>query len=295
MFAKIELRRTRDFSDKINTTFEFARQNVKPLAKALIYICGPMLLIQGIFNGLYQNESLMRIREGDTVNSTTNGFLLLAYLFSILSNIAALIVVYEYLRIYEQRKNAAPIEVSEIWMGVKKNYLPLLGAMLILIILAGLGLILLVIPCIYLMIVFSLVPPLMVIEGEDFRDALSRAFKIISEKWWSTFGLIIVMVLIVLFMTLILYVPLIIYTATLAIHKIDVGSELPVWQEAGMIIFTLLYSFGSGIFQSLVFLALAFQTYNLIERKEAKGLMMRLENFGKSHEQQNQVDIDETY
>ncbi len=294
MFTKIELRRNRDFSNKINSTFEFARQNLKPLFKAVLYISGPLLLLQGLCSGFYQNESLGRIRAGEFGGFNISFLLWLSYLMMILSYTSIMVVVYEYLRIYESRKNAVTIEVNEVWQGVKKNYFPVFGATLILALLTALGIVLLIIPGIYLLIVFTIVPPIMVIEGAPFSDAFSRSFKLISDKWWSTLGLIIIMFLIVFFMTLILYIPLMAYVAVLSLHIREV-SENPELRDASLIILSSIYSFGAGIFQSLVYVAIGFQVYNLVERREAKGLMIRLEEFGKSAEQTHSANADETY
>ncbi len=298
MQSKIELRRTRDFSEKINATFEFSRQNLKPLGKALLYITGPFIVLQGLFNGLYQKEILgsgLRSFELFTSGGDAVIWLGITYIFLILGYVSSLIVVYEYLRLYEARTDNRPIEVSEIWDLVKSNYLPMIGSLFIMLIMISIGAILLVLPGIYLMVVFSLIPPIMIIEKMGFSDALSRAFKLISEKWWSTFGLIFVMSFIVGFMALIFSVPQVIFTFLMALHGSDASVQTPLWHEAGMIISSIIYSAGAGLLQSLIFMSLAFQLYNLIERKEAKGLMSKLENFGKPAEQQNSANTNETY
>lgn len=298
MQSKVELRRTRDFSEKINATFEFSRQNLKPLGKALLYITGPFIVLQGLFNGLYQKEILgtgLRSFELFTRGEDALIWLGMAYIFILLGYVSSLIVVYEYLRLSETRTNNQSIEVSELWDEVKRNYLPMIGSLFIMLIIIMIGVILLVLPGIYLMVVFSLIPPIMIIEKMGFSDAISRAFKLIAEKWWSTFGLIIIMSIIVGFMALIFSVPQVIFTFLLALHGSDASLQAPLWQEAGMIISSIIYSAGAGLLQSLIFMSLGFQLYNLIERKEAKGLMSKLESFGKPTEQQNSTNTNETY
>ena len=44
-FEFINFARTRDFSQKINATFAFLKQNFKPLSKSLLIIAGPSVLI----------------------------------------------------------------------------------------------------------------------------------------------------------------------------------------------------------------------------------------------------------
>ncbi len=53
---KIEFQRYRDFGQIINATFEFLRENFKQLAKAVIFLVGPFILLTGIFGGLYQKD-----------------------------------------------------------------------------------------------------------------------------------------------------------------------------------------------------------------------------------------------
>ena len=44
----IEYRRTRDFSRKMNATFEFIRQNFKGLGKSILFISGPPILMASV-------------------------------------------------------------------------------------------------------------------------------------------------------------------------------------------------------------------------------------------------------
>jgi len=50
---------------------------------------------------------------------------------------------------------------------------------------------------------------------------------------------------------------------------------------------------GVNLFQSIVILAVTFQFYNLVERREARGLMNKLDSFGKTDV--NTPKHDETY
>jgi len=55
---KIEFRKTRDFGQKFNATFEFLRQELKPLFKGIFYIAGPFIAIAAIIGSYYQKYSL---------------------------------------------------------------------------------------------------------------------------------------------------------------------------------------------------------------------------------------------
>jgi hypothetical protein len=72
------------------------------------------------------------------------------------------------------------------------------------------------------------------------------------------------------------------------------ADQMPMWQQAGMVVSSMFYSIGANLLQAIVFVAIAFQFYNLIERKEAKGLMNKLESFGKTTEDTTSKN-EETY
>src|SRR5690349_2406072 len=50
-FQFIEFAKTRDFSNKMNATFEFVKQNFKSLGRAMLYIVGPPALIASLLIG----------------------------------------------------------------------------------------------------------------------------------------------------------------------------------------------------------------------------------------------------
>lgn len=53
-FVPIKYHQLRDFSEKINVTFLFIKQNFKSLAKALIYIAGPPALMVSLVRFLFK-------------------------------------------------------------------------------------------------------------------------------------------------------------------------------------------------------------------------------------------------
>ncbi len=55
-FNFIEFHRTRDFSRKLNATFEFVKQNFKPLGKSILFIAGPPVLVASLVGGSFMSE-----------------------------------------------------------------------------------------------------------------------------------------------------------------------------------------------------------------------------------------------
>ena len=293
MFQKIELRKTRDFSAKINIAFDFIRQNFKILAMSMIYISGPFIIIGGICSGLYQQKSLAGLGQG-AFGNIFNEWYGVMIVFVLLGNVSSMIVVNEFVRLYELKEDPQSIDVSEIWQGVKENFMRILLAMLVISLLLILSFVLLILPLFYVGTVLSLIAPIMIIEKRNFGEAFGRCFFLISEKWWSTFGLLVVMFLIAGFMGYIFQLPQLIFTVVFALHKTtDALAEPAVWEQAGIIVSSVISTIGSNLLQSIVFVAMIFQFYNLVERKEAQGLMNRLDSFGKTDV--NAPRHDETY
>ena len=52
----IEFHHTRDFSKKMNVTFEFIRQNFKALGKSILFIAGPPVLVASMMIGSFIGE-----------------------------------------------------------------------------------------------------------------------------------------------------------------------------------------------------------------------------------------------
>jgi hypothetical protein len=298
---KTELRKTRDFAAKINATFEFIRENFKPLATTLLYIGGPFFLIQGIFSGFYNREALfLNPLDGSGGIFSFYGdmfmWLGLMLISSIFGYAASVVVVFEYLKLYEQKAIGETITVSDVWEKFKETFAFVLLANIAVAIVVLVGFVFLVIPGIYVAIVLTLVTPIMIVERKSFGDAFSRSFSLISDKWWSTFGLLFIMGLIAGFMGIIFSIPQAVFTFFTAFHRAQDGftGDAPMWQEAFVMVTSIFQTVGSSLLQAIVFIALGFQYFNLVERKEAKGLMTKLDQFGKNPEEAA-PRADETY
>ena len=65
--AKIQLRKLRDFSQNISDTFQFIKQELKPLLTAFVLVAGAFMLVSVILSGIYQKEAfgfLMSYNQG---------------------------------------------------------------------------------------------------------------------------------------------------------------------------------------------------------------------------------------
>jgi hypothetical protein len=270
--SKIELRKVRDFGGLLGVIFEFIRQNFKLLFKSNLLIAAPFILLAGIFMGLYQS-SLFNISDYPDIERFAIPFLF-SMLFMMLSYLIITIVTYSYLILYKESEPGT-FDIDDVWKKTKSNFWMLLFTGIGYAVVISLGFLLLIIPGIYLAVALSFIYIVRMEEGITFFEAINRCIKIVSGNWWFTFGLIIVVGFIQGFLGFIFYVPNYIVTLFLAFAGIDASSG-----ESGKILFiisSIIASLGTLLY-AISIIAIAFQYYNLIERKEAPALMEQIEN-----------------
>ncbi len=311
-FTPIEFQQVRDFSKKLNATFEFIQQNFKSLGKGLLYIAGPVVLIGSLLTGnLYSGylSSIMYSRSNpsvilDFISSTTTWIqAAAAVLFIFISGIFIVSVVYNYMLEYDARKSNR-IEVDAVWARVRKTlpeysvtfflFFVLLLAIyaLVIMLIAGLGVLSIglgifaafvaVILLIYLIMPLSLLFPVRAFERAGFVEAVQRGFMLIQGKWWSTFALLFVAGLVQSMLASVFFIPWYINSFITMFHSLETQAV----QEASFIsqlinsVFMVLYFLASFMLYAIPLIALAFQYFNLVELKESRGLMKHIQQMG---------------
>lgn len=273
----------RDFGEKINATFTYAVEQFRTLLPALFYIAGPIALLAGIGEGIFQSNMLRP--EGARLPSSGDGFgilytgsffmLLITMISRLAASLVASLVVYSHLKIYNQSGNIR-IEVGAVWAEVVSNlgrsvWISFLSFWLIVF-----GVMLMFIPGLYIGVVLSLALPVTVFEGTGFGATLNRCFQLIRDKWWSTFGLTVIMAIIVFILALIFAIP----NSLLQVLKgLNVLPELP---SVVSILFNALTALGSTLLSALLTLAIGFQYFNLVERQEGTSLLSAINTIGTS-------------
>ena len=296
---KIEFQKYRDFGQVINGTFEFIRHNFLPLLKSIIFIVGPFILLSGIFSGLYQKDIFS---FNSTTTSLSNfGIVSLLYLIALfLSMITMVSVVYSYVLIYLERTDESPIQIDEVWLGVKSNILKVVGiTILIGIIIGVIGItfflplffifnvqsnplamipiiFLVMIPIIYFSNKLTLTYFVSLYENIGAVDSMKRSIFLIKNKWWFTFGLVIVLSFIQGFMGFLFQIPQYIAMITVMFNSMD-GTGADGATEIIMIITSIIAAF-NFVFYAISLIAIAFHYFSLVEQKEAKGLIEKIES-----------------
>jgi hypothetical protein len=290
---KIELREERDFGQKFNAVFTFVQSNFKPFIKVIGLTVGPLALVGGFFFGMVYSKML----STDALAGLDSmvypiAELLLAYFFLILASLWMMIAVFAYMAEYESGNENITIEA--VWRRGKGKIWPTIGfalltglAAVILMMIATFALpgynaggiflkmLLVMAALVYVMVTLSLVIPDMVIGGDGLFGSIGRSFALVRGKWWSTFGIMMVMGLVASFATMIFAIPF--YVAMIVQMLMHIG-------ELGTLVMTVsssLMFLGSYLMTVLPVLAIGFQYFNLVERKEGTGLLKKIDQLGK--------------
>jgi hypothetical protein len=314
----ILLQQERDFGDKINASFTFVSQNFKTLFLSVLYFAGPLSLIGGIAQGIVQSNNLAFTTSGAAkprgtnageifANSFGDSFAhiltlnyLIAIIFLILASVTVAITVYAM--ILEYNENPESLTIERVWARMQTIFLPVLGSygvtilIFILIVLAFVGIIGALVSGLggifggflsgivgivgfvimfYYFVMYSLSPAIVAYEGIGAWEALGRAKFLIKDKWWSTFGLIMIIGIINSFVAMIFGAPAMIVTF-MKVLKVGGG----ISGNVPLIITTVISTVGQVVVSSLTYVAISFQYFNLVEKREGNGLKMLIESIG---------------
>ncbi|WP_256010667.1 hypothetical protein [Desertivirga xinjiangensis] len=281
----INLRQERDFGELINDSFVFLKQNWRPLLKACLVIAGFFIIaamVSEIFNQLRisgGNETIGERLSSDTTESKLSQvFSSLAFLFVSLTTLC-------YISLYVEKGNEPP-SVDEVWSYFKYFFWRFIGSNIVFGILIVIGLLLFLIPGIYLLTVISISLTVLVIENTGLTDALDRGYRLVKGNWWAATGPIFVVFFVVFALMVITFIPIgIISGAGLLLTN----TKLPLLVAVFTAVMESLFNLVMLVPQIVTVLCY----YNLVEKKEGSSLMDRINAIGK--DKPSDSDPEESY
>jgi hypothetical protein len=301
----------------MNATYGFIREHFKPFAKSLLLLAGTPAIIGSIM--MMDIFSKIGNPGGTNVPIGIAGMyeqwnvieMLAMFLFMMLAGVFTIATTYGYLLTYKEKKSTA-IEVSDVWQQVRKIFWINFGTMIGYMITLFLSLIVLAIPlgiviglltflgpvvsviaviAFYIGIFFVTINLLLIFiirshERIGFFASLSRLFRLNEGNWWSTFGIGGINIYIQLVFSMLLFIPWYIIFFLKMMHNATVKplESNSVLMDIISNVSMVLYSLSSTLLYAVPLIALAFQYFNLLEQKEARGLRSKIETFGEKIE-----------
>jgi hypothetical protein len=296
MSQQFEFRKVREVGDVLNGTFTFARQNWKPLGKAIFVYAAPFALLGGALLGMAQADlavlgggseyQILEKLPGLVVNFSVLG------IFAMAAAVMMTAVVYQYIRIYLEN-GGNEISLQELWEGMKANLAGYLGYLIVAYLLIIVGAVFCIIPGIYLAVPLTMIIAVKTFEQRPLGEAISRCFYLAKNYWWQTFLALLVVNIITSIAGAIVSVPFSIISTAVSVTSIETGEATGLAKI--LLIASSVVSYGvSSLLSVLTILAAALQYFNLVERKEGVGTMQQLEQLGKPAAT-NDSDFEETY
>lgn len=280
----VDFRQERDLGEILNATFSFLRENFKPLGRVLLLYAGPLILISSISGALFQAQNLNVISSPNSFDPDslmqiygTKYFLFL--LAAVLANAMLVSVTYSYISLYIERKGANFTD-EEVWAEVRSNFFMVLGTVLLSALIIGLGLVLLIIPGIYVAVSISFILIMRMVERNSFGEAFSRCFTLVKDNWWYTLLIIVVVSILVGIVAYVFMIPQMIYTF---IYTFDAVSGNSVDVSILYIVLTSLGTFFASLLNSITFVAIALHYFNLVEKKESPALYEKIDEINENN------------
>ena len=233
------------------------------------------------------------------------GGLGVAMLGAILAFLLLVGTVHAYVRARLRLPAATPVTPTEVWAELRARLGRMLGVVglfvggylvlalvLVMVIggIAGLGKVLgssgagaafgfILIPIFYCLLVYasialSLLFPVLWLEDRGLFASVGRCFQLIKGHWWATFGLILVATFLQSMLAIVFAIPQ---------YAVMFGKmlQLPGLNSDVLgLVAQCVYAVGIIFTYSLPLLALVFQYFNLVERREGQGLRLLVSQLG---------------
>lgn len=276
---KIQLRKIRDFGENFNDTFQFIRQELKPLFSCFTVIGLGFVLLDSMLVLLYKSQiqdAVGNINSRDVISYTDifsiyNGTFFLILALGVISFAAMCTTVAVYMKYYDHY-GVSP-SVGELWSSFLKYFLRTAVLGIIHVVLFFAGLFFCFLPGFYFL--FVLMPYAFIVVNEDLGigQAFNRCFELIKENFWVTAAIYIVLGLLAFVMSLFVAFVTELVSGAGSIFSMDnIRESNPV---ADIILNVLQY-----YFYIIIYVSVGLHYYNLVERKEGAGLAKRLEGLG---------------
>ena len=305
----------RDFGAKISAAFDFIGAHWRPLGKCLVYFALPAALLMGIGIGLFINPFYDMMGDPVAAQQAAQddptsllklynfGGLGLALLGGVLAFLLLTGTLHGYVRARLRLPAAVPVTPAEVWAELRARLgrmLAIIGVVLgayalmflfFALLMGGLfaafgkgsasGLTIgfLLFPllyclAIYVAIALSLFFPVLWMEDRGVFSTVGRCFQLIRGNWWATFGLILVATFLQSMLSFVFILPQYAVMFGKMLHLPGLDSDV-----VGLAA-SCLYAAGIIFTYCLPLLALLFQYFNLVERREGHGLRLLVDQLG---------------
>ncbi|MCG9972715.1 hypothetical protein [Christiangramia crocea] len=281
----IQFKKQRELGEILSVTFKFLRENYKPAGRIFLKLVGPVFILL-IASVTYYAWATLDFSFMSASGFDSSGFvisaalMLLAYLLYITTMTGT---VYHIIKSY--MTNQGEIISTEVVNGMKSDFGKLLLLTFISWILIFAGMLLFILPGIYLAIPLSLASAVLVFRREGVMDSISDCFQLVKNNWWMTFATLLCIGLIVYLIGLIFQLPVLFFYMIKAFIIASEGSAADVSEVfgPGYIILNVITSIFQYLIYSITPIGVAFVYFNLNEKQNFTGAYETIQKLGNNN------------
>ncbi|WP_346863261.1 hypothetical protein [uncultured Draconibacterium sp.] len=266
---EIHFRKKRELGVIISDSFQFLKQEIKPISKLILVYVLPFVILYAFGQVYFQKNVLSAI---DLTNQEKlmenigpfyrNVFLFLFFGLFIQSLLAGTFYTYIEAYVKNGKQNIVLTDISSKFFS---NSLLALGANFVFFTIGFLGVMMCVLPGIYFANTFSLLLFIFIFEKKGLGDALSKSWKLVNTQWWNTFVLNLLAIILLWVVSMVMSVPTMILGISNSMFSSNPLSpaNYPDWYW----ILTGVSAIISTLLMIVPFTFQAFQYFNLEERE----------------------------
>ena len=280
MVRFFKVKEVRDFGSLISGAFYYVRRHFNLLGKSILYFVVPLIIVTAILSAQY--ASGLSFQAGDNLPEFYSDVMASSFwsgIVALLAMTALATVVYNHMKLVaDETISNETLQVEDIWAGVKSDFFMILIISVGAFIATMVGMLFFILPGIFIAVKLTLTSAVYIIEDESLGGAFSRSWNLITDYWWATLGLTLVMYIFVALMSGAISMPFMIIAAFTGFAGLDNPEML---NSTFGIIYGLTSSL-SYVFYTVLYLSLGLHYFNLVERKEGRGLEERINEIGQS-------------
>ncbi|MFQ3580154.1 MAG: hypothetical protein SNJ71_08465, partial [Bacteroidales bacterium] len=226
-----------------------------------------------ILSAYYQLSLTKVIITDNPPSSQVLFYTFMFYLTFITSKLLLILIVNFYIKQLKDN-NQEPVLYNDIWNNIKSSFFPMFGVFFGIMTIILLSFLLLIIPGIIALVIFSIVFPVIIFEKKSFAEAGMRCIELIKDNWFSTFFLIIAVIVLSMLLSYLLAIP---FFLNKGVSYHGVLYQIPLWGSLGerwdMAIEIFFYSI-INITSIISETAIVLQYFNLKEKHKKKTIVI---------------------
>ena len=281
--SQLNFRKFRDFGDLLGDTFNFIKFEYKSFLRILMIYAGPFILFTAIASawfqsGIFSMMSMMVDNDPAEILSEFGLKLIVYMLAAVVSNTMLICVVYSYIQLYIERGKDGFVQ-EDVWYLVGKKFFQVLGAMVLMGLIIGVGVMLCIIPGIYFAVSFCLVLAVLFFENQSVGNALGRSMSIIRNDFWIGLGLGVVINILVGVISYVFVLPSVVFSMVVSINTLKGNSS-----DGVNIVYMILVAFGTfgaSFLSAIPHITFSLFYHSQIEKTESPGLINKIESINK--------------